>query len=67
MAVTHVHEAKSEDVVVKAKNFYTQYQKPLLTIIIVIAVLIAGWFGYKNYVIAPKEEEAEIIKKKKWQ
>jgi tetratricopeptide (TPR) repeat protein len=59
MAVTHVHEAKSEDVVLKAKNFYTQYQKPLLTVIIVIAVLIAGWVGYKNYVVAPKEEEAE--------
>lgn len=59
MAVTHVHEARSEDVVLKAKNFYTQYQKPLLTIIIVIAVLIAGWIGYKNYVVAPKEEEAE--------
>src|SRR5215831_5203789 len=59
MAVTHVHEAKSEDVVLKAKNFYTQYQKPLLTVIIVIAVLIAGWVGYKNYVVAPKEEAAE--------
>jgi tetratricopeptide (TPR) repeat protein len=59
MAVTHVHEAKSEDVVLKAKNFYTQYQKPLLTVIIVIIVLIAGWVGYKNYVVAPKEEEAE--------
>lgn len=59
MAVTHVHEAKTEDVVLKAKNFYTQYQKPLLTVIIVIVVLIAGWVGYKNYVVAPKEEEAE--------
>jgi len=59
MADTHVHEAKTEDVVVKAKNFWTQYQKPLLTIIIVLVVLIGGWYGYKNYIVAPKETEAQ--------
>ncbi|HEX5154148.1 MAG TPA: tetratricopeptide repeat protein [Parafilimonas sp.] len=59
MADTHVHEAKREDVVVKAKDFWTQYQKPLLTIIIVLVVLIGGWYGYKNYIVAPKETEAQ--------
>jgi len=59
MADTHVHQAGTGDVVVKAKNFWTQYQKPLLTIIIVLVVIIAGWFGYKNYVVAPKEAEAQ--------
>ena len=24
-----------------------------------IAVLVAGWFGYKNYIVAPKETEAQ--------
>jgi len=59
MADTHVHEAKREDVVVKAKDFWTQYQKPLLTIIIVLVVLIGGWYGYKSYIVAPKETEAQ--------
>jgi len=59
MADTHVHEAKTEDVVVKAKDFWTQYQKPLLTIIIVLVALIGGWYGYKNYIVAPKETEAQ--------
>jgi len=59
MADTHVHEAKREDVVVKAKDFWTQYQKPLLTIIIVLVALIGGWYGYKNYIVAPKETEAQ--------
>jgi tetratricopeptide (TPR) repeat protein len=59
MADTHVHEAKTDDVVLKAKNFWTQYQKPLLTAIIVIALLIGGWYAYQNYVVAPKEAEAE--------
>jgi len=59
MADTHVHEAKTEDVVVKAKGFWTQYQKPLLTIIIALVVLVGGWYGYKNYIVAPKETEAQ--------
>jgi len=59
MADTHVHEARTGDVVLKAKSFWTQYQKPLLTAIIVVLVLIAGWIGYKNYIVAPKEEQAQ--------
>ena len=59
MADTHVHAAGTEDVVYKAKSFWTQYQKPLLTILIVLVVIIGGWFAYKNYVVAPKEQEAQ--------
>ena len=58
MADTHVHEAKPDDVVLKAKNFWTQYQKPLLTIIMVVVALIGGWFAYKNYIVAPKEDRS---------
>jgi tetratricopeptide (TPR) repeat protein len=58
MAEAHVHEVRNEDVVVKAKNFWVQYQKPLLTILIVAVVIVAGWLAYKNFVVAPKEEEA---------
>ena len=59
MADTHVHEARPDDVVLKAKNFWTQYQKPFITVVLVILALIAGWIGYKNYIVAPKETEAE--------
>jgi tetratricopeptide (TPR) repeat protein len=59
MADTHVQEAKKDDVVLKAKSFFTQYQKPLLTILIVLIVLIGGWVGYKKFIVAPKEEAAE--------
>jgi tetratricopeptide (TPR) repeat protein len=59
MADTHVHEVRNEDVVFKAKNFWTHYQKPLLTIIIIALVLTLGWYAYKNYVVAPKEQEAQ--------
>jgi len=59
MADTHVHEAKTEDVVLKAKDFWSQYQKPLLALLIAVVVVIGGWFAYKNYIVAPKEAEAE--------
>jgi tetratricopeptide (TPR) repeat protein len=59
MADTHVHEARPDDVVVKAKTFWAQYQKPVLTIVVVAAAIIGGWFAYKNFIVAPKEEEAQ--------
>ena len=59
MADKHVRETNPEDVILKAKSFWTKYQKPLLTAVGVIAVLFAGWYGYKNYIVAPKEEEAQ--------
>lgn len=59
MSDTHVHEAKTEDVVVKAKDFWSQYQKPLLGVLIAAVVIIGGWYAYKNFIVAPKETEAE--------
>ncbi len=59
MADTHVHEAKPDDVVLKAKTFWSQYQKPVVTILVVAVAIIGGWLAYKNYVVAPKEEEAQ--------
>lgn len=59
MAEAHVHEKKTEDVVAKTKTFWTQNQKPVLTILIVIIVLIAGWLIYQNYIVTPKEEQAQ--------
>src|SRR6478735_130622 len=59
MAETHVHEVKSEDVIVKTRNFWHHNQKPILAVLIVLVVLIGGWFAYQNYIVAPKEEEAQ--------
>ena len=59
MAETHVHEAKNEDVVVKAKSFWSHNQKPLIIGLIVLLALVGGWLAYQNLVVAPKEEEAQ--------
>jgi tetratricopeptide (TPR) repeat protein len=59
MVETHAHEVKTDDVVLKAKSFWTQYQKPVSTAVIVLLVIVAGWIGYKNFIVAPKEEAAQ--------
>jgi len=58
MSDTHVHEAKTGDVVLKAKDFWSQYQKPLLVVLIAVVAITGGWYGYKNFIVAPKETEA---------
>ncbi|MFT4155586.1 tetratricopeptide repeat protein [Parafilimonas sp.] len=59
MSEAHVHEAKTEDVIVKAKSFWSHNQKPLIGVLIAIVVIAGGWFAYQNYVVAPKETEAQ--------
>jgi tetratricopeptide (TPR) repeat protein len=59
MVETHAHEVKTDDVVLKAKSFWTQYQKPVSAAVIVLLVIVGGWIGYKNFIVAPKEEAAQ--------
>lgn len=59
MADKHAHESKTEDAFLIIKRFWEKNQKPLLTAIIVILVLVGGWMGYKNYIVAPKEAQSE--------
>ena len=59
MAEKHVHETNADDIVLKAKGFWSKNQKPLLTIVVILVLVIGGWYGYKNYIRAPKEEEAQ--------
>src|SRR4030095_9109284 len=59
MADKHVHEKNADDIVLKAKGFWDKNQKSLLTILIIVVLVIGGWYGYKNYIVGPKEEEAQ--------
>jgi tetratricopeptide (TPR) repeat protein len=60
MSETHEHKSKhDEDILVKAKKFFLRYEKPLLTAVIAIAVVVGGWFAYQNFIVKPKEQEAE--------
>jgi tetratricopeptide (TPR) repeat protein len=49
---------KSEVVVAKAKDFWTRNSKVILGTGIVLLVLVGGYWGYKHFVVGPKEEKA---------
>jgi tetratricopeptide (TPR) repeat protein len=59
MAETQKHHASGDDIILRAKGFWTKNQKPISIVLILIIVVGGGWYAYKNYVVAPKEEEAE--------
>ncbi len=48
----------SEAVVAKAKDFWTKNGKVVLGVGTVLLVLVAGYWGYKHFVVGPKEEKA---------
>lgn len=48
----------SEAVVAKAKDFWTKNGKVVLGIGTVLLVLVGGYWGYKHFVVGPKEEKA---------
>jgi predicted negative regulator of RcsB-dependent stress response len=49
---------ETNDALQKAKGFWAKFSKPIIYVGGAIIVLIAGWYGYKNFVVAPKEEKA---------
>ena len=59
MADVKTHEVSGDDVIFKAKGFWVKNQKPISIVLGVIIVLAGGWYAYNNYVVAPKEEEAQ--------
>lgn len=42
----------------KLIGMWEKYQKPVLTALTVIVVIVAAWLGYKNFVVAPRENKA---------
>jgi TolA-binding protein len=55
----HVTESTHDEAIIaKAKDFWTRYQKIITIASIVIIVAIGGYYGYKNYILGPKEEKA---------
>ncbi len=51
--VTHEHQPLA-----KAQGFWQQYQKMIIGAAAVVVIGIAGWFGYNEYIVKPKEEKA---------
>jgi tetratricopeptide (TPR) repeat protein len=55
----NVPEADHNDqVIAKAKDFWDNYQKPVMVACAIIIVLGGGWLGYNKYFKTPNEEKA---------
>ena len=42
----------------KSEAFIIKNKKPITTILLIIIVAVVAYMGYKNYVLEPKEAEA---------
>ena len=49
---------ENEVVVERAKDFWSQYSKPITIGLGALILLLAGWFGYKKFVKEPNEIKA---------
>lgn len=47
-----------EEVIAKAKDFWTKNSKVILGVGTLLVLLVGGYWGYKNFVQKPKEEKA---------
>lgn len=59
MAEVQSQPVSGDDVILRAKGFWAKNQKPVSIAVIALIVIFGGWYAYNNYVVAPKEEEAE--------
>ncbi len=61
MADVITQNTSDDNVILKAKGFWAKNQKPVSILLGIIIVLVGGWYVYNNYIVAPKEQEAEKI------
>jgi tetratricopeptide (TPR) repeat protein len=52
-------EHVEQDVVLSLQKFWQRNGKILSIIIVIIAIVIGGWYGYKQFILKPKEDRAE--------
>jgi tetratricopeptide (TPR) repeat protein len=53
-----VETVETNEALQKVKGFWGKFSKPVIYVGSAIIILIAGWYGYKNFIVAPKEEKA---------
>ena len=54
-----LHVTHTNDPILKAQHLWNKYQKIILTAAVVIVIIVGGWYGYQNWIVAPKETQAE--------
>ncbi len=58
MAEKKIAGHDNEEIIAKAQDFWTRYQKQITVVLAVIVLGVGGWFGYKSFVQKPKAEKA---------
>jgi TolA-binding protein len=53
------HKSENEQVIERAKDFWTKYGKIITIVAAAIIILGGGWLAYKYMVVEPKERKAE--------
>jgi tetratricopeptide (TPR) repeat protein len=52
------HTHLEQEPVAKAQHFLQQNGKTILGVVVAIVVVVAGWIGYTQYIVKPKEDKA---------
>lgn len=47
-----------DEIIAKAQDFWTRYQKQITIVLAVVVLGVGGWWGYKNFILKPKAEKA---------
>lgn len=58
MSTVHESEFEVNDALVKVQNTWNKFKKPIIILIGAIVIIGGGWYGYKEYILKPKEEKA---------
>lgn len=53
------NEAPMAEAVSKTEMFFGKHGKLIIGIVVVILLAVGGWFGYKHFVVQPREEAAK--------
>lgn len=59
MSQKHVQESEIMQPVHTLEKFWHKNQKMILYVVGGLALVIGGWYAYQNFVVKPKEEEAQ--------
>lgn len=54
----NVLSTDGDEIIARAQDFWTRYQKQITIVLAVLVLGIGGWWGYRNFVVKPKAEKA---------
>lgn len=58
MAEENVMAHENEQIIAKAQDFWTRYQKQITVVLAVVVLAVGGWYAYKNFIVKPNTEKA---------